>query len=362
MGLKPVLFIGVLSISGFCHAQSTDIEKVQQSILKIHDSLAYIDALNRIAMLSYEKNIDSTFFYTKQAREIANRLQYAQGKADALNNLGVFYDIKGDVQLALRYYNEAYNSYTTIHDSSNIVQALMNIGEVYQEIGKDEKAIAFYRNALNFGRHLTRDSIMSLVIFNFLVKYPAEFPKDSVTWYFNRARDIAERYKDHRLLLVLDQINADNAFVANNTQEGIALLKQTIDKAIAGHLYYLSLDLIIDAADHLAPSDSAKAVEYYKLGLYLTYQQGYLVYSQILARKLYDFYTDHKDGAAAFYYSRQLVKISDEQAKLASASGIDYLDYAFKDQQLESVRLQSKYQSDFLILAVVIFIMGVVIM
>ena len=157
MVLKPVLLICLFLISGFCHAQPTEIEKVQQSILKIHDSLAYVDALNRVAMLSYEKNIDSTFYYSKQAREIANRLQYAQGKADALNNLGIVYDIKGDIQLALRYYNEAYNSYIAIHDSSNIVQALMNIGEVYQEIGKDEKAIAYYRNALNLGRHLSLD-------------------------------------------------------------------------------------------------------------------------------------------------------------------------------------------------------------
>jgi tetratricopeptide (TPR) repeat protein len=177
MPLKPLrLLICLLLISGLCRAQSTGLEKVQQSLLRIHDSLAYVDALNRVAMLSYEKNIDSTFYYAKQAREIANRLQYAQGKADALNNLGIVYDIKGDVQLALRFYNEAYNSYTAIHDSSNIVQALMNIGELYQEIGKDEKAIAYYRNAMNLGRHLTRDSIMSLVIFNFLVKYPAEFP------------------------------------------------------------------------------------------------------------------------------------------------------------------------------------------
>jgi signal transduction histidine kinase len=362
MPLKPArLLICLLFISGFCRAQSTGLEKVQQSILKIHDSLAYVDALNRVAMLSYEKNIDSTFYYAKQAREIANRLQYAQGKADALNNLGIVYDIKGDIQLALRYYNEAYNSYTAIHDSSNIVQALMNIGELYQEIGKDEKAIAYYRNAMNLGRNLTKDSIMSLVIFNFLVKYPAEFPKDSVGWYFNKAHEIAQRYNDYRLLLALDQINADNAFAANKTQQGIALLKKAIDKAITNHLYFLSLDMIIDAADHLAASDSAKAVEYYKLGSYLTYQQGYLVYSQILTRKLYDFYTVHKDSAAAFYYSRQLVKISDEQDKLASNSGIDYLDYALKDQQLESFRLQSKYQSDFLILAAVICILAVVI-
>ncbi len=111
-----------------------------------------------------EKNIDSTFYYTKKARDISDRLQYAQGTADALNNLGVIYDIKGDVQLALRYYDEAHNNYEALHDSANMVQTLMNIASVYQESGKDEKALVEYRKALTLGRDLTRDSILSLVI------------------------------------------------------------------------------------------------------------------------------------------------------------------------------------------------------
>lgn len=44
-----------------------------------------------MAMLLYEKNADSTFYYARMAREIANRHNYEQGSADAMNNLGVFF-------------------------------------------------------------------------------------------------------------------------------------------------------------------------------------------------------------------------------------------------------------------------------
>jgi signal transduction histidine kinase len=312
-------------------------------------------------MLSYEKNVDSTFYYTKQAREIANRLRYAQGRADALNNLGIVYDLKGNVQLALRYYNEAYNSYAAIGDTSNIAQALMNIAGVYQESGKDEKAISNYRKALALGNQLGRDSILALIIFNYLTQYPADLPNDSVTWYFNKAQRIARKYKDDRVLLVLDQIKADRDIKSGDREAGIALLKKIIDTAIGNHLYFLSLDLLIDVGDELAESDSATAVAYYKKGLDISYQKGYLIYSQLMARKLYDLYTRHNDGKAALTYSNQLIKLHDEQNDLNNSSGIDYIDYALKDQELASFRLRSNYQSDFLLLAGVICIMTVVI-
>lgn len=47
-------------------------------------------------MLMYKVNVNSTLFYTKLARSKSERLDNAKGKADALNNLGIFYDMKGN--------------------------------------------------------------------------------------------------------------------------------------------------------------------------------------------------------------------------------------------------------------------------
>ena len=128
--------------------------------------------MNRLGMLFYEKNVDSTFYFTEKARNIANRLQYAKGKADAENNLGIVYDMKGNLQLALRYYNEAGNRSRAINDTANFVQAIMNIAMVYQEIGKDQKAINSFKSAIETGKKLHQDSIMSLVWYNYLMLYP----------------------------------------------------------------------------------------------------------------------------------------------------------------------------------------------
>ena len=141
-------FLLSFSISFNAKSQSKELANIKASLPQITDSLHYVDALNRMAMLWYEKNIDSTFYYTSKAREIADRLSYGQGKADATNNLGICYEIKGNLQFALRYYNDAYLGYTKLKDSATKVQAMMNIAMVYKEMGRDGKAVAHYNSAL----------------------------------------------------------------------------------------------------------------------------------------------------------------------------------------------------------------------
>jgi tetratricopeptide (TPR) repeat protein len=136
MRITLSLFFALFFSKIFCYGQSSEFTTIKESLSQISDSLRYVDALNRLATLLYEKNIDSTFYYTRHAREISERLQYDKGKADALNNLGIFFDIKGNLQLALRYYDEAYAGYTRQQDTANRVQTLMNIAMVYKEIGK----------------------------------------------------------------------------------------------------------------------------------------------------------------------------------------------------------------------------------
>lgn len=63
-------------------------------------------------MLLYERNIDSSFNYTKKARDIADRLAYTKGQADALNNLGIIYSIKGNF---LRYTLSLYAQHNSIN-------------------------------------------------------------------------------------------------------------------------------------------------------------------------------------------------------------------------------------------------------
>ncbi|MFA6248131.1 MAG: tetratricopeptide repeat-containing sensor histidine kinase [Mucilaginibacter sp.] len=347
----PLLLLFVFSTL-FCSAQSTELTGIKGSLPHIRDSFRYVDALNRIAMLMYEQNIDSTFYYTRQARAMADHFDYPKGKADALNNLGVFFDIKGNLQLALRYYNEAYAVYRRLKDSANSVQSLMNIAMVYKELGKDGRSIQRFNESLSLGKKLQHDSIMSLAIYNYLLSYPARFNRDARHDYIGKAREIAMKYHDQRSLVAIDQLVADDMIAHGNRQEGLILLDHAIDTAITNKLYYVSMDMLIDMGDQLAENQPARAAAYYRRGLAIAGQNGYLIYSQLIARKLFNFYTDRRDTLTASVYSRRLINLHDEQEKLNNASGIDYLDYALKDEQIKSLTTRSKYQTALLIISV----------
>lgn len=348
-----LLLLLLFFFKALCSGQSSELSGIRSSLTHISDSLRYVDALNRMAMLLYEKNVDSTFYYTRKAREIADRLGYRKGQADALNNLGVFFDIKGNLQLGLRYYNEAHEVYTALGDDANRVQTLMNIAMVYKSIGKNQRAIRKFGEALQMGKKLKKDSIMSLAIYNYMLQYPAQFGRDSMTYYINKARRIATKYKDGRVLIAIDQLIADDMIDHGDREQGLARLDSTIALAISKKLYYVSMDMLIDMGDRVAATDPVRAAGFYRQGLAISTKNGYLIYSQLMARKLFDFYTLRHDSLRAARYSSQLVNLHDEQERLDKILGIDYLDYALKDQQIKSLEVRSKYQTALLFVAAI---------
>lgn len=348
-----MLLVPLHRVSG----QVNKIRALQQSLPAIRDSSNYVDVVNRISLLFYEQNADSTLYYAQQARQIAYRINYAQGLADATNNLGVVFDIKGNIQLALRYYNDAYNQYVTLHDSSNIVQTLMNIGSVYNVSGRDDKAQANYDRAMALGDRIEHDSITALVIYNYVLLYPQKFTNSRRTALIDRAYGIAEKYRDVRLELAIDQLRATQLMETGHQESGVALLEKTLDRALALELNYLSMDLLLDLGDFYLAGDRDRGIGFYNKALELAEQKNYRLYARDVCKKLYDYYQSRGDNANAFIYSQKLLKLFEEQAEIDRVSGIDYIEYAVKDQQLISAQVQSKYHAQMLTLAVAVCVL-----
>lgn len=330
------------------------IRELKQSLPSIRDSSNYVDVVNRISLLFYEQNADSTLYYAQQARQIAFRNDYEQGLADATNNLGVVFDIKGNIQLALRYYNDAYNQYVTLGDSSNIVQTLMNIGSVYNTSGRHDKAQANYDRAIALGDRTKHDSITALVIYNYVLLYPQKFTGSRRAALIGRAYGIAKKYRDVRLELAIDQLRATELIESGQREKGIALMERTLDSTLVLELNYLSMDLLLDLGDYYLPEDRSKAIQFYNKALDLAEQKNYRMYARAVCKKLYDYYVAGKDDANAFIYSQKLLKLFEEQADIDRVSGIDYIEYAVKDQQLISEQLKSKYNAQLLVLALAV--------
>lgn len=249
---------------------------------------------------------------------------------------------------------------TIVQDSSNVVQTLMNIGLVFSENNEEKKSIEILRKAISLGDKLKKDSIMSLVLCDYLLLYPDRIPKDSIAIYLAKARQIATRYKDNRSLLVTDQIQAQLYLKNKQREKGIRLLEETAAKGIAMDLNYLSLDIIQSLGDLYNPVDTAKAIARYKQGLNIADVKGYHMYQKIFGKHLYDIYIARNNLSEVQYYGKKLLKLYDDEEQFNNTSGFDYIDYALKDQQLEAITIRSKNRQIVAIILGVLFLLTAV--
>ncbi len=343
----PVKYLGVflLLIVFFLEspAQQAEIAALQRRLPLTSDSFAYVNALNRIGTLFYEQDTDSTLYYAYKARGIAERLRYGRGLADAANNFGIVYDIKGYFPLALRYYNDGYTRYVAIGDSSDMAKAAMNIGIVYGSMGKADKSVAWYKEALAVGTALKQDSILSIVIFNYLWQHSDRFSSDSVGFYIDKAVAVANQYNDWDILYTLQQLRANHLIRTGQRDSGISLLQRALPGGLEQRLYYTSVDVMNELGDLYAAGDSAKAVLYYTQALDLSEKHDWLPDSRDIAQKLHDFYTARNDKERALLYANKLVQLYVKTGNIERSSGVDYIDYAIKDQQLDTIRQKAAY-------------------
>jgi signal transduction histidine kinase len=337
----PGLFL-LLAISIFqCQAQQADIAPLKQRLAAISDSFAYVNVLNRIGTLSYEQDTDSTLYYAYRARTIAERLQYKRGLADAANNFGIVYDIKGYYPLALRYYNDGYTGYVSIGDSANIAKAAMNLAIVYGSMDQADKSLARYREALSIALSLKNDSILPIVIFNYFWQFSDRFSTDSVGFYIDKASAVATKHHDWDILCTLQRVRAKHLIGVGMPDSGINVLQRALSDGLGRHLFYTSLEVMIHLGDLYSSKDSARAVEYYERALDFGQNHDWLPYSKQSAQKLYTFYTVRKNKEKAFFYADKLMHLYVRSAEIERSSGVDYIDYAIKDQQLEAARQRS---------------------
>jgi signal transduction histidine kinase len=356
--MKPILRIILILLLIPAMSRSQELKAIQQQLPTITDSLRYVDALNRLSLLSYQLNVDSCQEYAREAFAVAVRRQYPKGKADALNNMGIVYDLGNNPSLAFRYYNDALDLYKEQGDSEHIVEVTMNIALVFQERGELEKGQRYFKNAIDWGRRLHNDSILSLVLVNYLSLYLDAIPKDSVQPYLDKARYIATRYHDKDVLVMVTQTEGLMDLQDQKTSIGVALLKEAASRALNQGATYMVMDILNALGDHFIKEEPDTGLAYYHQGLQIAETKHYNTYIKSFSRTLYDYYHDKGDLANAQPYAGKLMTIYAGEDTSDVISGVDYIDYAVATKELENARTRDENRK-LLILILSIFSISV---
>jgi signal transduction histidine kinase len=238
---KVILLALCLLCHCLAHAQTTLIQSEQRKLPTIKDSAAYVNCLNRIGLLYHMKSPDSCFSYGFRAKAMANRLHYINGEADADNNIAIALYLKGLYRESLALFGKISPVFRRQADTVELTNVFLNMSTVYMEIKDPVKAVAFCRNAIYTGKNMHRDSCMSVVYANYCI-VNQRLSEDSAQFYLAKSKQIATRYHDQRMLIVLQQLTGLRLLGKGLKEQALPYIKQSLQETAANGMEYLELN------------------------------------------------------------------------------------------------------------------------
>lgn len=136
--------------SGFIIAQQSQILKLK-SQLKAHktDDTTKVNLLANLAFAFRLVHPDSTQKYGQESLDLAKKLSYDRGVAEALSKLAISAYILSNYQDAIKYNKEALAIFANINDRLGESSILNNIAIIYHSQGKLDPALTLYHQSLN---------------------------------------------------------------------------------------------------------------------------------------------------------------------------------------------------------------------
>lgn len=335
---KCFFVVFLLYFLPFClNAQVKEIQSIQQQLTVTTDSCQYVDALNRLSVLYHTKSVDTCFVYAQQAKAIADRLNYKRGQAYALDNLGLVSLLKQNTYLSSKYFNNALTICRNINDSAGECLLLMHVGLTLATEKKFAECGNYLTAAYKLGCSLKNDSVLSLVIVNLI--NDTTIREDSVNALLLKADEVAAKYSDFRALILLEQAKASRLFSAGKSSEALMLLQKALQGAETLDVGYQVIGVGVDFGDYFFKlNDTAKALYYYKGALKKARDNGYESFVIETALKLYNYYTARSNYASAAEYAAILVKQYQGFMQAVQQTGVNYLDYSLKEEELASLK------------------------
>jgi signal transduction histidine kinase len=320
-----ILFLLFCICYNQAQGQSVLIQREQQRLPFIKDSSSMVNSLNRIGMLYYLKNPDSCFYYGMKAKAISIRRHYLKGETDADNVIASALFLKGLFHESLELFSKVLSAYRQQSDPANVTQVLMNMATVYLGIPDSGRAKTLSRLAIQTGRKLKKDSVMSMVYANYCIVNSA-LTEDSTRYYLNKSQAIASRYKDERMLIVILQLQANQLIDKGRKREALPMINRALAESRNAGMEYFEINSLGLYAYYYADKPDS-ILNYYNRAYKLVSEKGY-VYLKVKVLKVILTYTEMSGNKDKIISVHRLMEaaLTAENDKLKKFIG-DYVKY-----------------------------------
>jgi signal transduction histidine kinase/Tfp pilus assembly protein PilF len=140
--------LGVLIFSFLLDSNAQVNTDSLNSILKPLAGIERVDSLNKYAFELGVPNLETKLEYTREAKELANKLKYTKGLISALNNLGDAEFKSKKYKNANAILSQALNLLKTNKNDSLLAMVNSNLALNYEKLPNIDSAIIFHTKAL----------------------------------------------------------------------------------------------------------------------------------------------------------------------------------------------------------------------
>lgn len=204
---------------------------------------AEVDTLNQKSVLALRLDSNSALNYAQQAYSLAKQSNNKAGEMEALNNMGLYYQTRGEFDLSIDSYLKIIRQLEG-HSDTFSGKALLGLAQIYKDMSADhtkdyiDKALNYSREAytvfdeLSDSAGLANSLSMSGILFRDKAKFSNRSYYDSAFVVFNKAIEIAEI--SHKGFGILPKLynNISQVYVEyyNNTAKGLEYLFKAVEE------------------------------------------------------------------------------------------------------------------------------------
>ncbi|WP_157547253.1 sensor histidine kinase [Niabella soli] len=352
---KLFLCVAFFIISLSAGAQLAAIRNLQRDLPLIKDSTDYVDALNKLGLLYYQKTWDSCYYYGRKANDIAKRIHYTSGIAGSLNVLGIYFSSTNQY-LATRYYNQSLQLYQQLSDTANIGQLYNNLAVLSQSDNDMSTAIRLLRQASDVTRSLKKDSIRSVILLNLSIM-DTTLSHSSADSLRGMAHQIIQKYQDTLLLRYFTFLRLTADLNTTKSDKNIAQLEDFARVLESDESNYLLPQVYTTLASAFAQKGKKdKALFYNNQALFraqLNKNHSVIIFA---LENLKQFYADSDDYKTAYKYASLISDEKEKQQEYLKKSGYTYTNYVLREKNLQLAQNRSVAETRIIVISSILLI------
>ena len=316
------------------YSQKNESDSLRMELFKLSEQdTQYVKILNELGTIYLASANDSCIIYSEKALRLAKSIDYKIGIGLAYENLGAFYNAKGEYYLALENFIECYKISEILDKRRSMSNIKNSIGNTYIGMEDYDKALDAYLQSYTIA---VLDSINYMIGISSIgignVYVDTEEPEKALE-YFEKARDVF-RIEQADYPLSVSYTLIGNAYVE---------LKE-FDKAFKYFDKALSKLKKLNNEYGIAGTYQLISKAYYEKGdLFKALEYGVLAFNMFKERKAYDNLQKT---------SLDLAKIFHQQGNFQNAYKylqfhIQYKDSVYSiDKNRQFLELETKYETE----------------